>query len=46
MCEGAIYQAGIKKVYFGSYSQSLISFIIKEKKIHNEKNGYLFYGGV
>ena len=46
MCEGAIYQAGIKKVYFGSYSQSLEIFENKKKKIHKEVNGYLFHGGL
>ena len=45
MCEAAIHQTGIKKVYFGAYSQSLDIFKNK-KKFEKELNGHLFYGGI
>ena len=34
MCEGAIFEAGIKKVYFGSYSDSLKKFSDLKNKYH------------
>ena len=36
MCEAAIHQTGIKKVYFGAYSQSLDIFKNKKKKFEKE----------
>ena len=45
MCEYAIYQAGIKKIYFGAYSENN-SFVHKKINYQNENNGYLFYGGI
>ena len=46
MCENAIYQTGIKKVYFGAYAENLEK--IKDKKINYqfENNGYQYYGGI
>ena len=46
MCEAAIIYSGIKKVFFGAYSESLQ--ILKEKKYnyHSESNGYQIYGGI
>ena len=46
MCEGAIYQAGIKKVYFGSYSQSLDIFYNKRKKFIMRKMVICFTVGL
>ncbi len=46
MCEAAIHHTGIKKVYFGAYSQSAEIFENKKKKFHKEVNGYLFHGGI
>ena len=46
MCEAAIHQTGIKKVYFGAYSQSLDIFKKIKKKFEKELNGHLFYGGI
>ena len=46
MCEAAIYISGIKKVYFGAYSQSLETFEFKKKKFHKGLDGHLYYGGI
>ena len=46
MCEAAIYISGIKKVYFGAYSQSLENFEFKKKKFHKGLDGHLYYGGI
>ena len=45
MCEYAIYNADIRKIYFGAYKKSLE---IKKKKINyfNEKKNHSFYGGI
>ena len=45
MCEYAIYQAGIKKIFFGAYSEKNF---LEHKKInyHYENGGYQFYGGI
>ncbi len=45
MCEHAIYEAGIKKIFFGAYSEN---YSIAHKKINYqlEKNGHQFYGGI
>ncbi len=46
MCENAIYQSGIKRVYFGAYAENLEK--IKDKMINYqfEQNGYQYYGGI
>jgi tRNA(adenine34) deaminase len=46
MCKNAIYQAGIKKIFFGAYSENLN--IIKKIKIKyaSETAEYQFYGGI
>jgi|TARA_Y100000991_G_C21965135_1_gene346476 tRNA(adenine34) deaminase len=46
MCEAAIHFTGIKKVYFGAYSQSAKIFENKKNKYHKELNGYSFHGGI
>jgi len=46
MCEAAIFETGIKKVYFGSYSDSIRNFSDIKKKYHSELNGYIYYGGI
>ena len=46
MCEAAIFETGIKRVYFGSYSDSLRNFSDLKKKYHKELNGYIYYGGI
>ena len=46
MCEAAIYETGIKKVFFGAYSESAKIFINKKKKFLQELNGHLFLGGI
>ena len=46
MCEAAIFETGIKKVYFGSYSDSFRNFSDLKKKYHKELNGYIYYGGI
>lgn len=46
MCEAAIFEAGIKKVYFGSYSDSFKNFSDLKNKYHKELNGYIYYGGI
>ena len=45
MCKNAIYQAGIKKIFFGAYSENLKN---KEKKMKyvSETDEYQFYGGI
>ena len=40
------YISGIKKVYFGAYSQSLETFEFKKKKFHKGLDGHLYYGGI
>ena len=45
MCEYAIYQAGIKKIFFGAYSEKN-TFLHKKINYHYEKDGYQFYGGI
>ena len=45
MCEAAILQSGIKKVFFGAYSDYFRIF--KEKKNYDSENrGYQYYGGI
>ena len=46
MCEAAIFESGIKKVYFGSYSDSFRNFSDLKKKYNQELNGYIYYGGI
>ena len=46
MCEAAIYETGIKKVFFGAYSESAKIFINKKKKFLQELNGHSFLGGI
>ena len=45
MCEYAIYQAGIKKIFFGTYSENK-SLEYKKINYQTENNGYQFYGGI
>ena len=45
MCEYAIYESGIKKIFFGAYSRSSSLTHIKIN-YQLEKNGYQFYGGI
>jgi len=45
MCEYAIYESGIKKIFFGAYSESS-SLTHKKINYQLENNGYQFYGGI
>ena len=45
MCEYAIYQAGIKKIFFGAYSEKN-PLLHKKINYHLEENGCQFYGGI
>ena len=45
MCEYAIYEAGIKKIFFGAYSENN-SHTHKKINYQLENNGYQFYGGI
>ncbi len=46
MCETLIVQTGIKKVYFGTYSDSLLSFKKKIRNYHFHKKNYEYFGGI
>ena len=46
MCEAAILQSGIKKVFFGAYSDSFRIFKEKKKNYDSENRGYQYYGGI
>ncbi len=46
MCEYLILQTGIKKVYFGAYSDSLDSYKLKMKNYFYVNNNKEFYGGI
>ncbi len=46
MCEHAIYNAGIKQVFFGAYSENFKIFKNKQKNYHYEILGYQYYGGI
>ncbi len=46
MCEAAILQSGIKKVFFGAYSQNFSIFSQKKKNYYSENRGYQYYGGI
>ena len=45
MCEYAIYESGIKKIFFGAYSENS-SLTHKKINYQLENNGYQFYGGI
>ena len=45
MCEYAIYESGIKKIFFGAYSENR-SLTHKKINYQLENNGYQFYGGI
>ena len=45
MCEYAIYETGIKKIFFGAYSENN-SLTHKKINYQLERNGYQFYGGI
>ena len=45
MCEYAINQAGIKKIFFGAYSEKN-SLLHKKINYHYENDGFQFYGGI
>ena len=45
MCEYAIYEAGIKKIFFGAYLENN-SHTHKKINYQLENNGYQFYGGI
>ena len=44
MCEAAIIQSGIKKVFFGAYSDS-VSKLSNRRRNFLEKSKFQFYGG-
>ena len=44
MCQYLIIQTGIKKIYFGAYSDSIIKYDLKLKKNFLKNNEY--YGGI
>ena len=46
MCKNAIYQAGIKKIFFGAYSENLKIIKKKKMKYASETDEYQFYGGI
>ena len=46
MCEAAILQSGIKKVFFGAYSSNFRIFSEKKKNYYCENKGYQYYGGI
>ena len=46
MCEAAIYEVGIRKVFFGSYTSSNEIFNNMKKKYSSNKEGYQFFGGI
>ncbi len=46
MCEAAIYEVGIRKVFFGSYTGSYEIFNNLKKKYNSNKQGYQFLGGI
>jgi len=46
MCEAAILQSGIKRVFFGAYSNYFRIFTEKKKNYSCEDKGYQYYGGI
>jgi len=46
MCEAAIFQSGIKKIFFGAYSNYSTFNDNVKKNAQFEKNGYQYYGGI
>jgi len=46
MCKFAIISAGIKKVFFGAYTENHEILKRKEKNYNLEKKGYQFFGGI
>ena len=45
MCHAAILQVGIKKVFFGAYTDSLKLYSNRNKKFQIDKNQYNYFGG-
>ena len=45
MCEAAIYQVGIKKVFLVHMQKTLSCIRIKKKNYSNEQKGYQYFGG-